>query len=389
MTLLNPLYELITKILTFIHAGLSPVFGSSSGWAWGLSIVFLTILMRLALFPLFVKQIRTQRAMQVLQPKMKELQAKYKGDRETLNAEMMKLYKEQGANPLAGCLPLLLQMPVFFALFHVLSHIRPNGQGNYLPVAGMTSAQVESMAQAKILGAPIAASFKSGEVLLHSLSASPGTVRVVAAVMVVLMGASTFWTQKQLMTRTAASGGTSITSQQKILLYVLPFSFLFAGFNFPIGVLLYWLTTNLWSMGQQHFVIAKMGAYGPAGSAAATPAVASQQSRRWSLSRLSLSRLSLPRPGGAKPPSGSAGTPSPQVPAPPTSPNGPQAPPSVAGKGAPPDSAAHAAAGGDDGPAAGSTRVPKSTSSVPPRRPAGRPPNSSNRRKGSRRGGRH
>jgi YidC/Oxa1 family membrane protein insertase len=365
VTLLNPLYELITKILTFIHAGLSPVFGSSSGWAWGLSIVFLTILMRLALIPLFVKQIRTQRAMQVLQPKMKELQAKYKGDRETLNAEMMKLYKEQGANPLAGCLPLLLQMPVFFALFHVLSHIRPDGT----PIAGMTNAQVESMAHAKILGAPIAASFKSsfqsGEVLLHSLSASPGTVRVVAAVMVVLMGASTFWTQKQLMTRTAASGDTSITSQQKILLYVLPFSFLFAGFNFPIGVLVYWLTTNLWSMGQQHFVIAKMSGSGPSGGRPAVPAVVPRRRRRWRLPR-----WSLPRFGGTQAaPSNPPGTP----PATPTAAN--DAPAAT-------DSAAGTAADS----AVGSPRIPKSS---PPRRVARRPPNSSNRRKGSRRGGRH
>jgi YidC/Oxa1 family membrane protein insertase len=376
MNVLNPVYELIARIIMVIHSGLAPIFGKGSGWSWGLSIVFLTILMRLALFPLFVKQIKTQRAMQVLQPKLKELQVKHKGDRETLNVETMKLYKTHGANPLAGCLPLLLQMPVFFALFHVLSHIRPDSTGHYHAVSGLSTSLVESAAHAKIVGAPIAASFKSAESLLNTLSASPGTVKVVAAIMVVLMGASTFWTQYQLMSRTAASGGTSITSQQKILLYVLPFSFLFAGFNFPIGVLLYWLTTNLWSMAQQHFVIAKMGAYGPAGATAgaragsAVPAlVAAPKKRNWA---------SLFRSRSGKPGTGSTSvpgtTPSPDTTASPTP--GP-AKPTRSNRSDP----------------AGSTRVPKGTSpngaARSPNGAARRPPNSSNRRKGGRRGGRH
>ncbi|MEP6462470.1 MAG: membrane protein insertase YidC [Frankiaceae bacterium] len=361
MTLLNPIYELIARIIMVIHSGLAPIFGKGSGWSWGLSIVFLTMLMRLLLFPLFVKQIKTQRAMQLLQPKLKELQVKYKGDRETLNVEMMKLYKTHGANPLAGCLPLLLQMPVFFALFHVLSRIRPDSSGHYRGVSGLSTSLVESAAHAKIVGAPIAASFKSSNSLLHSLSASPGTVKVVAAVMVVLMGASTFWTQYQLMSRTAASGGTTINSQQKVLLYVLPFSFLFAGFNFPIGVLLYWLTTNLWSMAQQHFVIAKMGAYGPVSGNGASPAiVAAPKKRRWS----GLAALR----GGQSVEPGTA-----------VSPESASTPP---------------APGSSTGPkSAGSTRVPKNPTGSGSARggngAARRPPNSTNRRKGSRRGGRH
>lgn len=381
MTLLNPIYELIARIIMVIHSGLAPIFGKGSGWAWGLSIVFLTILMRLLLFPLFVKQIKTQRAMQLLQPKLKELQVKYKGDRETLNVEMMKLYKTHGANPLAGCLPLLLQMPVFFALFHVLSNIRPNSSGNYHAVSGLSTSLVESAAHAKIVGAPIAASFKSSDSLLNSLSASPGTVKVVAAVMVVLMGASTFWTQYQLMSRTAASGGTSINTQQKVLLYVLPFSFLFAGFNFPIGVLLYWLTTNLWSMGQQHFVIAKMGAYGPVAGKGAAGAgtgaaeiTAAPKKRGWlaalrsaqsSTTASALSPKSPKSPKSASPAGEPAGGDQPR-----TRPPGTQ--PSTNGSG-------------------GSSRVPKgqpSNGTPSSANGAGRRPNSS-RRKGGRRGGRH
>lgn len=268
--MLDPLYELIAKIIVAIHAGLAPVFGKGSGWSWGLAIVFLTMIMRLALFPLFVRQIRSQRAMQLLAPKIKELQAKHKGDRERLAQEQMKLYKQSGVNPLLGCLPLLLQMPVFFALFHVLNGIKPDSAGKYHAHSGISADLVESAAHAKIVGAPIAASFRSSSNLLDTFNATPGVVRTVAAIMILLMGASTFWTQRQMFART----GAEMPAQQKYLLYFLPVLFLFFGLNFQIGVLLYWLTTNIWSMGQQHFVIAKMNAYGPAkpkGAMAATP----------------------------------------------------------------------------------------------------------------------
>lgn len=271
--MLNWLYEAIARIVLAIHTGLSPVFGPASGWSWGLSIVFLTMLMRLLLFPLFVKQIKTQRTMQTLQPQLKALQAKHKGDRETLNAEMMKLYREQGANPVAGCLPLVLQIPVFIALFHVLNGIKPDkATGAYHAHDGISARLVEQAAHAKIFGAPIASSFHSSTALLHKLDATPTTVKVVAAIMVALMGATTFWTQRQLMARNSADGNTQFAMQQKVLLYVLPFTFVFSGivYGFPIGVLLYWLTTNVWSMVQQHVVISKMTPV-VAGTAPATP----------------------------------------------------------------------------------------------------------------------
>jgi YidC/Oxa1 family membrane protein insertase len=253
LLVLNPLYTIVTWIVLAIHAGLSPVFGKDSGLTWGLSIVLLTVFVRLLLFPLFVKQIKTQRAMQELQPKIKELQARHKGDRETLNTELMKLYREHGANPLSGCLPLIAQMPVFFALFHVLNTIAKD-KAEY----GMTRPLAESAASAKIFGAPIASSF-TGAADAARFGASPGTVRVVSVVLIVLMGLTTFVTQKQLMARSAASNvDNPMAAQQKILLYVLPLSFAVFGVNFPIGVLIYWLTTNLWSMGQQFLVLRRL-----------------------------------------------------------------------------------------------------------------------------------
>jgi len=151
--------------LRAIHAALSTVFVPGSGPAWGLSIVLLTVSVRLLLFPLFVKQIKSQRRMQELAPRIKELQKLHKGDRETLNTEMMKLYKVNNANPISGCLPLVLQLPVFFALFSVIREFKPNSEPKY----GLSADLLREAASARIFGAPISASFKSPPEFIASL----------------------------------------------------------------------------------------------------------------------------------------------------------------------------------------------------------------------------
>src|SRR5947209_592056 len=246
---------------------MAPIFGAGSGAAWALSIVLLTMAMRLLLFPLFVKQIKSQRAMSALQPQMKELQAKYKNDKERLNQEMMALWKEAGTNPFAGCLPIVIQIPVFFALFRVLNSLHPNkGCINvHAPNCfsshfdGILSAHLtQQAALAKVFGVPIGASFSSTAHTLGLLGASATSTKVLAALLIVIMGATTFITQRQLMARNKASGGPSMPGNQQTLLYILPLVFAVFGLKFPIGVLLYWLTTNLWSMGQQAIVIRRM-----------------------------------------------------------------------------------------------------------------------------------
>jgi YidC/Oxa1 family membrane protein insertase len=244
----------VATVLKAIHAMLSTFLDPAGGPAWGLSIVLLTVCVRLVLFPLFVKQIKSQRRMQELAPKIKELQAKHKGDRETLNVELMKLYKDNNANPISGCLPLLLQLPVFFALFSVINEFRPGKDARF----GLTSETLAEGGRAKVFGAPIASAFNSGGELLTKLDGNATTVRVVAAVMIVVMGATTFWTQRQMMARAGAAVDKQQQQIQKFMLYVLPLSFAVFGINFPIGVLLYWLTTNVWSMGQQAWVIKRM-----------------------------------------------------------------------------------------------------------------------------------
>jgi YidC/Oxa1 family membrane protein insertase len=275
VTFLNPLYKAVAFLIVHIHGGLAHVV-TNRGWSWALSIVFLTIAMRLVLFPIFVKQIKNQRAMQTLQPKMKELQAKYKNDKEKLNTEMMALWKENGANPLSGCLPLLLQIPIFISLFHTLRDIKPiSGCAQtdlvtcYKGVPGFSRANVYSAAHAKLLGAPIAAKFTSSHAFLHSLHGSPGATKILCLVLTVIMGGTTFITQRQLMARNGPAATDQAAQTQKIMLYVFPLVFLFYGFKFPIGVLLYWLTTNVWSMVQQRVVINRMNP-GPAAAGAPT-----------------------------------------------------------------------------------------------------------------------
>jgi YidC/Oxa1 family membrane protein insertase len=260
LAFLDPLYRAVAWIVYTIHSGLKHL--TTGSWTWGLSIVLLTICMRLVLFPLFMKQIKSQREMQLLQPKIAELKKKYPDDRQRQSQEQMALFKEHGVNPLAGCLPLLIQMPIFFALFGVLHKFVQNKQGGYTPQYGLSTGVVEEIAKSKIFGVPIAATFNSSKSVLASLNANAGTVKTVTVVMIVLMMATSFLTSRQMLARSKASGQQLDSAQamtQKIMVYGMPLFFGVIGVNFQMGVLLYWLTTNVWTFGQQYFVIKAMG----------------------------------------------------------------------------------------------------------------------------------
>ena len=247
----------VAAVLDFWHRVLGAVVGDEVSWVGG--IILLTVTVRVLLFPLFVKQIRSQRAIQQLGPEIKKVRDKYKHDREVQSRELMKLYKEHGANPLSGCWPLLLQLPIFFALFSVLRRFQPSSDDGgfvYSDVLSIPAEQVEEAAGAKFFGAPIATAATSAQALFDALEANPTTVRVVVTVLVVLMGVTTYLSQRQMISRNPATDPTQQTVQ-KFLLYVLPFSFAIFGFSFPLGVLLYWTTTNIWSLAQQQYVLRK------------------------------------------------------------------------------------------------------------------------------------
>ncbi len=263
---LDYLYYGISWLLLRWHDAWGATFGRDSDLSWVLSIIFLVITIRLILFPLFVKQIKSQRKMQELQPKMKALQVKYKGDKETLQREMMALYKAHGANPVAGCLPIFLQAPVFLSLYHVLKRLDPTKQ-RVETLYGWTTPEFESAAVAKIFGAPISAHLTSSTATLDKLGASSTSVRIVGVVLIAIMVITTYITQRQMIAKQQAAG-TPIDPQQlmiqRLMLYGIPASLLISGALFPLGVVLYWCTTNVWSMGQQFYVLRKMPLIGAA-----------------------------------------------------------------------------------------------------------------------------
>ena len=245
-SILNPLYIAVSWVIVSIHDLLTPVFGTNSGVSWSLAIIGLVIIIRIILIPLFVKQIKSQRALTALQPHMKEIQKKYKDDRQKQSEEMMKLYKEHKTNPLASCFPILAQAPIFFALFTVLNGI---GKTPIVTKGVLTKEDGISAAQAEFFGAPISQTFLGSDI---------GTVKLVAVFLIAFMSLTTFTTQRQLMTKGMPkmdSSNNMMLQQQKIMLYAFPLIFAITGVNFPVGVLIYWSTTNLWTWGQQYYVI--------------------------------------------------------------------------------------------------------------------------------------
>jgi YidC/Oxa1 family membrane protein insertase len=267
--IMTPLYYAISAILLGWHEVFSLVLDEGGGLSWALSIIGLTLVIRICLIPLFVKQIKSSRNMQLIQPKVKELQKKYGHDRQKLAEETMKLYKDAGTNPFASCLPILLQMPIFFALFRLLDHAAKNGTGRGF----LSDERAKLFGEAEIFGKiPISDTF------WQSGPWAPGTpdvgVMIVAAILVLAMTATTFTTQRQLMRKNMPADALTgpYAQQQKILLYVLPVAFGLGGVAFPIGVLLYWTTSNLWTMGQQFYVIRNNPAPG-------TPAFQAKQDR--------------------------------------------------------------------------------------------------------------
>ncbi|WP_207343747.1 membrane protein insertase YidC [Arthrobacter sp. E3] len=275
-TILFPFKWVVSWIMVTFHdvlsfLGMDPV----SGVTWTLSIIGLVLVIRAALIPVFVKQIKAQRGMQALQPDMKKLQAKYKGktdqlSRQAMGQEQMALYKEHGTNPFSACLPMLIQMPFFFSLFQVLSGVS-KAASTGTTIGAMSAQQVLQFDNATIFGAQLS------DALLPSFQGGNLTIAIatLSIVMIIAMIASQFITQKQIMSKNMSEEAMQgpFMKQQKMMLYVLPLVFGIGGINFPIGVLIYWTTTNLWTMGQQFFVIRRMPTPG-------SPAYKEYQKRR-------------------------------------------------------------------------------------------------------------
>ncbi|WP_141579687.1 membrane protein insertase YidC [Actinomadura sp. WMMA1423] len=264
--MLDWLYEIVSQLIVWIHTGLSTVVPKDSGWAWGGSIILLTVLLRLLLVPLFVKQIHASRKMQELNPKVQALRKKYKNDKQRLNQEVMKLYQENGANPLSGCLPLLVQMPIFIGLFQTLKRISDAKPGQ--SVFAVSSDLVASAQNANIFGAHIPDTF------LNAWGTDPKswTAIVVTGIAVVISSVTTFFTVRASMKRQpVADEANPMMQAQKMMVFLAPLFGLF-GLGFPLGVLMYWVTSNSWTLAQQHYIYKRYPPPGTDGEAAAATA---------------------------------------------------------------------------------------------------------------------
>lgn len=288
-TLLWPIKWVIEAILVGFHTlfellGMDP----AAGLTWVLSIVGLVLVVRAALIPIFVRQIKSQRKMMEVAPQLKKIQDKYRGkrdqfSREAMQRETMALYSKAGTNPFASCLPLLIQMPIFFSLFSVLNEAKPQPDGSYKAGVFFLNQQLsEQFGSSELVIGPWSAPLRHS--IQSALSESPVEVFliVVAVIMVVLMTASQFITQLQIMSKNQSPEmkASPMFRQQRILLYILPLVFAFSGFAFPIGVMFYWLTSNGWTMVQQFLVIRNMPTPGSDAALAREARLAKKRQRR-------------------------------------------------------------------------------------------------------------
>jgi len=212
------------------------------------------VTIRILLIPLFVKQIKSSRAMQMIAPELKAVQAKYKGkkdqaSREAMSRETMELYAKHRTNPFASCLPMIIQAPIFFALFRVLNNRLNPPEGVEAGIGPLTPELAAMAHEATIFGAKLSESF-------FDTTGGP-SAKIVSGILIIMMVATTFTTQRQLMRKNMPKAALEgpMARQQQLIMYALPFIFIITGPNFPVGVLIYWTTTNLWTMGQQFYVI--------------------------------------------------------------------------------------------------------------------------------------
>ena len=280
MSILNPLFYAVAWVISRIHDALSVPFGAASGWSWGLSIVLLVMLMRLIMVPLFVKQVKSQRKMQSHMPALQEIRKKYKNDKTRLNEETMKFYKENGINPLGGCLPLIAQLPVFWSLFNVLKAISDWTPGK-TPQYGLSVATVHSAQTAHVFGVLLSDKF------LWATTGESWTVRAVILLSVAVSATTTFLTMRQSSKRGMMNqqmpdpdqpGAAMAQSMSKNMMYIAPF-FALTGLYWQYGLVIYWVTTNVWTLGQQHILFRNLPIVGSATVGASAAGAASGSNR--------------------------------------------------------------------------------------------------------------
>jgi YidC/Oxa1 family membrane protein insertase len=254
---LDFIYYPVSFILWCWHWVFGHIFGDSSGIAWALGIMFLVFTLRAIMFKPFVKQVRSMRAMQQFAPEMKKIQKKYANDKQRQAQEMQKLQREHGFSPIGGCLPMLLQIPVFIGLYHVLRSFIPNHTENYF----FDAQGVASYIDADLFGARLSNFITQPQAALDLLGANRTSVIIVSIPLMILASVLTHLTARHSVTRQNPESATAQTAiMNKLTMYIFPIGVLIFGLFFPIGLLLYWLANNTWTLMQQRIVYRRIDA---------------------------------------------------------------------------------------------------------------------------------
>ena len=258
--MLNFIYYPVSAIMWFWHEVFGFLLGPASGIAWTLAVVFLVFTLRALLIKPFISQVRSMRKMQEFQPQIKKLQEKYKGDRQKLAEEMQKLQKEHGVNPLGGCLPLLVQLPVFIGLFHVLRGFQEAYPYNYV----FDRADIESFLNADLFGVRLSQGIAGGTQTLGQFSLNFGdfspSVLPVALPLMVLAAVATHFTARVSAAHQspAAAANPQAAIMQKLTMWLFPAGLLVFGVFFPVAILIYFLSQNTWTLSQQYLIYRKI-----------------------------------------------------------------------------------------------------------------------------------
>lgn len=265
--MLDFIYYPVSAILWFWHQVFGLVLSPDNGITWALSVVFLVFTLRALLFKPFVGQMRSMRKMQEFAPQIQKLKEKYGDDRQKMAAEMQKLQSEHGVNPLGGCLPILVQIPVFIGLFHVLrSFNRPwlsEAQNRVTPNYVFGPEEVQSFLDARLFGVPLSAYItQASEQLARFEDVSRWDIALVAIPLMIVAGILTHFTARHSVQRQSATAAANPQAaiMNKVMLYLFPLGVLAGGPFFPLAILIYWLSNNLWTLGQQYLVYHRIDA---------------------------------------------------------------------------------------------------------------------------------
>ena len=256
--MLDFIYYPVSFILWCWHWVFSHIFGQSSGVAWAFSVIFLVFTLRAVMFKPFVSQVRSMRKMQEFAPELQKIKKKYANDRQKQAQEMQKLQSEHGVNPLGGCLPMLLQVPVFIGLNHVIRSFVPGQNQNYF----FDKAGVDSFVNAKLFGANLLTYIGMPTEKLDLYTTSRTAVIIVAVPLMIVASIATHFTARHSVARqqAAAAENPQTAIMNKLTLYIFPLGVLAFGAFFPMGLLVYWLSNNAWTLAQQYVVYRRIDA---------------------------------------------------------------------------------------------------------------------------------